>query len=154
MITPPTKLRTAGPQLPGKSGLKLGDQIREFAKLTDKRIGYVHKNTAQALFDAIVQDTPVDTGQARGSWRASMGAPQSYGPTLPDKAGSRVKAEIEVEITDDHEKVAYLSSYLEYIIPLEYGWSSKSPEGMVRLNIMRFEQIMSMQIAIAKMYIK
>lgn len=146
----PTKRGLVGPQLPGSSRLDLGAQLRAFAATTNERINFVHRNVSIRLFTAIVFDTPVLTGLARGSWNASMETPVRTLSERLDKTGRIVEKEIEVKIKADTSKVAYLTSNLPYIIPLEYGWSKQQPEGMVRLNVMRFQRIVSEEIAAAK----
>lgn len=147
----PKTFRQIGPQLPSSARmLDFGGQIRAFARKVKKRVGYVHKNVTIKLFNAVVFDTPVDTGAARGGWRPSVGGVQWAPSNRIDKTGGLVKKEIEVTITDDYGQVAFLSNAVGHIVPLEYGWSNKSPEGMVRINVARFQSLIKQTVAEAK----
>jgi hypothetical protein len=89
------------------------------------------------VFTGIRKDTPVDTGRARGNWQCTIGAPfvgesetgsdEQIQGAIPHRAGS----------------VVYLTNNLPYIQRLEYGYSSKSPNGMVRINVARFEGLLN-----------
>jgi hypothetical protein len=89
------------------------------------------------IFKGIRKDTPVDTGNARNNWQCTIGAPfvgeDASGSddqilrTIPRRAGS----------------VVYLTNNVQYIHPLEYGHSTKSPNGMVRINVARFEGLLN-----------
>ena len=88
------------------------------------------------IFKGIRKDTPVDTGRARGNWQCTIGAPfvgedangsdEQILRTIPRRAGS----------------VVYLTNNVQYIQPLEYGHSTKAPNGMVRINVARFEGLL------------
>lgn len=146
------KSHIVGPQLgAGSRTLGLGDQIREYAKVVNRRIDYVHRNIGIMLFTAVLYDTPVDTGLARGSWKPSKGMPVMGGSQRYDKDGSVVSREIQeacmsAKLTD----VLFMMNNVEYIGELEYGWSDQSPEGMVRINVARIRRMMKDVVASAK----
>ena len=146
------KSHIIGPQLPAQARtLGLGDQIREYAKVIDKRIDYVHRNLAIVLFTAIVYDTPVATGLARGSWWPSKQAPIMGGPTRLDPSGSEVTRDIQrVVMSAKLSDVLFLMNNVPYIEALEYGWSKRAPEGMVRINVARVRRMVSDTIQSAK----
>lgn len=76
-------------------------------------------------------------GNARNNWQCTIGAPfvgedangsdEKIQRTIPRRAGS----------------VVYLTNNVQYIQPLEYGHSTKSPNGMVRINVARFEGLLN-----------
>lgn len=141
-----------GPQLSTSSqSFNLGDQIRAFSKVVERRIDYVHRNLSIMLFTAIVYDTPVDTGLARGSWWPSKNEPIMGGAQRTDKAGTEVVRDIqEVCMSANVGEVLWMMNNVEYIVELEYGWSTQSPEGMVRINVARIQQYVKEVIASAK----
>jgi len=150
MIEPKTR-GLIGPQLPASTRhLKFGDQLRQFAQVVGKRINVVHRDVSIKLFNAIIMDTPVDTGEARGGWNASMEMPDLRETGRLDPTGSQAMADVNVTIKADRSKVAYLSNSVEHIVPLEYGWSKQAPEGMVRMNVVRFQSMMAEAIRQAK----
>ena len=144
--------RTIGPQLPANATvLNLGDQIRAYAKVVDRRIDYVHRNLGLMLFTAILYDTPVDTGLARGSWWPSVGTPIMGGPQRFDKNGSEVAREIQkVVLSAKLTDVLFMMNNVEYIGELEYGSSRQAPEGMVRINVARMDRMIREIVARAK----
>jgi len=91
------------------------------------------------IFKGIRKDTPVDTGNARNNWQCTIGAPfvgedasgsdEQILRTIPRRAGS----------------VVYLTNNVRYIEKLEYtpGYSTKAPNGMVRINVARFEGLLN-----------
>lgn len=141
-----------GPQLStSHTSLGLGDQIREFGKVVNRRIDYVHRNLAIMLFTGIVYDTPVDTGLARGSWWPSKNNPVMGGPQREDKDGSEVVRDIQqVAMSANSNEVLWMMNNVEYIVELEYGWSTQSPEGMVRINVSRVRQYVKETVAQAR----
>lgn len=146
------KSHIIGPQLSASNKVfNLGDQIRDFAKVVERRIDFVHRNLSIHLFTAIVYDTPVDTGLARGSWWTTKNMPSMGGPQREDKDGSAVIREIqEVCMSANVGDVLWMTNNVEYIVELEYGWSGKSPEGMVRINVARINSYVKEVIAQAR----
>lgn len=94
------------------------------------------------LFSAIIMDTPVLTGRARGNWQTNVGNPVQSTTPREDKDGGSAISEVEANMGELGEDV-YITNNLPYIHRLEYeGWShTKAPEGMFRKNITRFEKI-------------
>lgn len=141
-----------GPQLGvSHQTLDLGAQIREYAKVINRRIDYVHRNLGIMLFTSVVYSTPVDTGLARGSWWPSKVEPVLGGEQRYDKDGSAVIRDIQAvcmsaKLTD----VLFMMNNVEYIGELEYGWSDQAPEGMVRINVARMRRMIKEIVASAK----
>ena len=150
MIEPKNR-RREGPQLSADNRLlSLGDQLRAFAEKTGDQINRVHQILSIKLFSQIVYDTPVDTGLARGSWIPSVGAP-TFGGQRQDASGGAAIREIEAVIANaTYEDITFLTNNVEYIVPLEYGWSNQAPEGMVRINVARFHRMVKEAVAESK----
>lgn len=146
------KSHVIGPQLPtGNRTLSLGDQIRAYAEVVGRRVDHVHRNLGIVLFTAIVYDTPVDTGLARGSWFPTKGVPMMGGAQRSDPTGQIVTRQIqEVCMSAKVTDVLFLMNNVQYIGELEYGWSKQAPEGMVRINVARIRRMVSDVVASAK----
>ncbi len=115
------------------------------------------------LGEAIVGDTPVgdpDTwkapappgyvgGRARGSWQYGFGAPPSTDPGTIDSSGQVAINRVTVGATANRAPgVHYITSTLPYMRRLEYeAWSKQAPEGMVRKNILAFQQLVDQAAA-------
>ncbi|MBS9781511.1 MAG: HK97 gp10 family phage protein [Gammaproteobacteria bacterium] len=113
---------------------KFTAQIEAFNEKLLKKVALVRKDVAVQLFTDIIEDTPVDTGRAKGNWYASLNAPiRAIGVHDSLSAVAKMNYGTDEDI--------YLTNNLPYIVRLEYGYSKKSPQGMVRKNVARFEQI-------------
>lgn len=104
------------------------------------------------LFGSIVADTPVDSGRARGNWQTNVGSPKTGEINRSDPAphgsppGATVQAEISGNLGTLGDTV-YFSNNLPYIGRLEFdGWSGQAPEGMVRRNVSRIQQLVAEQV--------
>ena len=146
------KSHIIGPQLPkGDQVLSLGDQIRAYAEVVGRRVDHVHRNLGILLFTAIVYDTPVDSGLARGSWFPSKGAPRTGGSQRIDPTGAVVTRHIqEVCMSAKVSDILFFMNNVHYIGELEYGWSKQSPEGMVRINVARIRRMLKDVVASAQ----
>jgi hypothetical protein len=150
MIEPTTR-RTVGPQLSASSrNLDFGGQLRRFAEILGKRINVVHKEISIKMFNQIVMATPVDTGEARGGWNASMSYPDLSETGRRDPTGAAALKDIESTIKADRSQIAFLSNSVGHIVPLEYGWSKQAPEGMVRITVTSFNTMIREVIQDAK----
>jgi len=102
--------------------------------------------TKKILIDlarAIIRSTPVDTGRAKGNWQYSAGS-QIQEISLDDKSGNVATAKIIEQVAliseGDLERGEsfYIGNNLDYIEGLEYGDSKQSPQGMLRINVAKF----------------
>ncbi len=111
----------------GVNGLKRADKIR--------------RASALEVFKLIIMATPVDTGRARGNWQASLNAPIETATSTEDKGGGAALSAALASLgglTD----VVYFTNNLPYIEKLEYeGHSRQAPNGMFRLSIARWDEI-------------
>ncbi len=112
---------------------------------TDKLV----KDVAIKALDVVVHRTPVDTGQARANWQvsithASPSTDQLLGHTDPTGDGTVAKGTAEIL---SHKRQAgetiFISNSLDYIVPLDMGWSSQAPMGMVAQAIQAAQQVAS-----------
>lgn len=100
------------------------------------------------LFSAFVMDSPVDKGSFRGSWFVSYGSPdleQKY--DAPENGISKSAAtQMSIDrmvgfLAGFNDGVMWITNNQSYAQRLEYGWSKQAPQGMVRRNIARFNEI-------------
>jgi hypothetical protein len=87
--------------------------IEKWTDEFNKNAILVIRNSTDILFSDIIEDSPVDTGKFKRSWEKEI----------------------------NPEKESTCSNDLEYAEPLEFGHSDQAPQGMVRLNAQRWEQI-------------
>ena len=94
------------------------------------------------LAKAIVMDSPVDKGTFRGNWRFSFNHDQQQ-LNRQDPSGATVMAELQSFINGYNSGEMWLLNGLSYGLPLEYGHSRKAPNGFVRRNIARINEIVA-----------
>lgn len=128
------------------ASISFRDQLAKFAENTNRSLAEAHRAISIKLFTAIIMDTPVDTGEAAGGWIPSMGAPVT-GPSGVMGQAPAIAA-VRTEIRALPSQVAYLSNSVDHVEGLEYGthsygYSPKAPYGMVRVNVARFQQLVT-----------
>jgi hypothetical protein len=87
------------------------------------------------VFSSVIKMTPVDTGRAKGNWQCTIGSPANTTNQLADSEGAMIAT-----VPNEAGRKVYLTNNLPYIQKLEYGHSTKAPNGMVRVSIDRFAQ--------------
>ncbi len=117
-----------------------------------KDMGDSAENVASAtfieLFSAVIKDTPVDVGRARGSWQTTKNSPAS-GDVKREGSSAIAEATFVIGKPDTY----FLTSNLPYMAKLEFGgygagpkttggFSIQAPRGMVRNNAKRITQIL------------
>ena len=102
------------------------------------------RGTAIALWRAVILDSPVDSGRFRGNWFASQGDPSRITTTTTDKTGAKaVQNATRFVLSANSWQDLWLSNNLPYAQRLENGYSNQAPAGMVRVNVARFQGILS-----------
>lgn len=133
--------------------MSFSQQIARFNKSTQNKIQRVRRGVTFELMRAVILDTPVLTGRLRNNWMVSEGEPDLSTTEALDPNGTAKLSEVKTFVDKTSGDVAlYLSNSLPYAPPIEFeGWShTKAPEGMVRRNISRFNQIVTIQTSEAK----
>lgn len=119
---------------------------KEAQQAVDDFFNAVMGDTKDAVIAAIndcyarlIERTPVETGRARMSWHIA-GKPDEWKPEPGDYA--RARHDIQAVIAEQLGKlplllsqadVVYIMSNLEYMLPLEAGWSKKQEGGFIAL---------------------
>lgn len=115
--------------------------LRRFTDKTERLMTIIPRKVALEVFSRVVMRTPVDTGRARGNWQAGVGTPP-VGET--DRTGASAALEqiaAEVESWDAENVAIYLVNNLPYIVALEDGHSGQAPQGMVKISLSEFPEI-------------
>lgn len=118
--------------------------VSKFVEKAKKNPEKVMRQVSIKLFSAIIKASPVDTGRFRMNWVASGGTPASGTTDAVDKSGNIAignATSFVLKATDWHEFT--LTNNLPYAQRLEYGWSKQAPQGMVRTNVARFQQLIN-----------
>ena len=119
--------------------------LTKFQKRAIDKCVKVKELSALDLFSSIVLETPVDKGVLRNNWFASLGAASSERTDSKDKSGQGTIARIKSILSATNlESDVYMTNNLPYVIPIEFdGISGKAPEGMVRVNTLRWDSIVA-----------
>lgn len=137
------------------------DQVKAFAKKANMSVEKTIKGTSIKLFSAVIKSSPVDTGRFRANWTAAGVQPSTVTTNMTDKSGSAATGAMANYInTAKGQTVFTLANNLPYAYKLEYGgypgdgpntvggFSKQAPQGFVRVNVARFEQILAEQARI------
>lgn len=95
------------------------------------------------VFSTIIEETPVATGQLVNSWRTSVNAPIVEQASNFEDNRERPLAELrEVVAASNIEQPIYMANGARHAYGVEFdGWAYlQRPEGMVRKNIVGFEE--------------
>ena len=124
------------------------NDLKVFNKRTLKKAEVVKRKSALDLFSAIVFETPADKGVLRNNWFASIGAPSTALSTSGDIGGNATVARIKSAVANaDLKQDILLTNNLPYAVPIEFdGHSHKAPQGMVRVNTLRWSSIVAVNI--------
>lgn len=118
--------------------------VSKFVEKAKKNPEKVMRQVSIKLFSAIIKASPVDTGRFRMNWMASGGTPAVGTTDATDKSGNTATGNATSFVLKAADwKEFTLTNNLPYAQPLEYGWSQQAPQGMVRTNVSRFQQLIN-----------
>ena len=119
-------------------------QIKEFENMTAEKSELLFKKVCFDLSNSIIMDTSVLSGRARGNWQPDINSIQNDVLEVEDKSGNATVAKVASQTNNlKLGQFFTLTNNLPYILRLEYGWSKKSPNGMLGINVMRFQQFVN-----------
>jgi len=118
-------------------------QLRKFSEKTQGRFVTVLRTSCLDLFSSIILETPVDKGVLRNNWYAEFNFPVDTETTREDPSGSAAINRMKRKLKDvDVSDVVYFVNNLPYATYIEFdGISGKAPNGMVRVNTIRWDNI-------------
>lgn len=116
-------------------------QMKAFENLTTDKAEKVFRKTCFEISNEVISNTPVDTGRAKNNWFPDINKFSSETTEATNKQGS---ISLVAGATNRLQLGATftLSNNLHYIVKLEYGWSKKSPQGMVGITLQKFDTIL------------
>lgn len=112
--------------------------IKDAQKLPEK----VVRGTLIGLGSKIIKRSPVDTGRFRANWQFTINSPASgqvAGTSNPSGAMAAAAQNWSAGST------FYMTNNLPYGERLEYGWSNQAPQGMVRVTLGEYSQILNIE---------
>ena len=128
--------------------MTIESQLRAIASRRLKDAEEIVQTSLVNLGTPIVISTPVDTGALRNSFFSAIGQPNINAKREADVSGGdsltnlKQKA-LEVKIGDDF----YMTSSMPYAVEIEFNaHSQQAPDGMVRINALRWDSIVEAEI--------
>lgn len=127
--------------------------VKAFCEKAKKNPEIVMRQVSVKLFSAIIKGSPVDTGRFRNNWFAAFGSiPSPEITTYAGKQGTAAINRMTKVITESRSTGGgwtemTLTNNLPYAQRLEYGWSKQAPQGIVRINVLRFQQLINEEAA-------
>ena len=140
--------------------------VKAFCEKAKKNPEIVMRQVSMKLFSAIILGSPVDTGRFRNNWFAATGpTPSSETTTYTGKQGTAAINRVSRVIGESRGMgwtELTLTNNLPYAQRLEYGgypgdgpntvsgYSKQAPQGVVRVNITRFNTLLNEEAAKVK----
>jgi hypothetical protein len=134
--------------------------VSKFVEKTKRNNETVMRSVAFKLFSAIIKASPVDTGRFRMNWQTAGATPRSGLVAGEDKTGAAAIASAETFITNTQAWEEFtLANNLPYANVIEFGgypgsgpntvggYSKQAPQGVVRINVVRFQQLIDEEAA-------
>lgn len=122
--------------------------IQAFVAKAKKNPETVMRSVSLKLFSAIIKASPVDTGRFRGNWQTTGVTPATGLIAGVDPTGNKAVNSAATFITNAPGWDTFtLTNNLPYAERLEYGWSKQAPTGVVRVNVVRFQQLINEEAA-------
>jgi len=123
--------------------MSFNGDIDKFRQKVEKISTDIFRGTSLDLLTRIIKRTPVDTGRLRGNWMATINSPsKTIDEKVKDKSGA--KAIGSAKGTVNNAKLGnsiFLINNLPYAGVIEDGYSDQRPEGMVKVTVAEFENI-------------
>ncbi|AAW51205.1 tail completion or Neck1 protein [Salmonella phage SS3e] len=118
--------------------------VTRFVEKAKKNPEKVIRQVSIKLFSAIIKASPVDTGRFRMNWMASGSTPADGTTDATDKSGNTATGNATSFVLNAADWHTFtLTNNLPYAQRLEYGWSQQAPQGFVRVNVSRFQQLLN-----------
>lgn len=127
-----------------KYGLEgsFASQLQQFAELVQQDADEVFQIVATEVGKSVINLTPVDTGRALSNWNAGINAPDDVYRETEDPLDSKTSARLAGEFQSlKFGDTAYITNATPHVPFLEYGSSKQAPNGMIRITLARFNNI-------------
>lgn len=116
-------------------------------KWVEKTKGCINQVVRKVVFDIdtrLIVKTPVDTGRARANWMVSVGSYVDQPTDNTDKVGNETSVQA-LNVLADYDFTkgdsVFITNSVPYIRPLENGHSKQAPNGMVKVTVAEFKDI-------------
>ena len=115
---------------------KFAGRMKELSIRVESNADDALVRVALAADQTIVLATPVDTGNARGNWQASLTVPIVETIKRFDKGGqAAIEANEAVIRARKYPQDIYISNNVHYIGLLNEGYSAQAPANFIQLSV-------------------
>lgn len=134
--------------------------VKAFCDKAKKNPETVMRAVSMSLFSDIIYESPVDTGRFKLNWQASGPTPRTGTLSGVDPTGNGAVASMQTYITNSSQWQEFtLTNNLPYANVIEFGgypgdgpntiggYSRQAPQGVVRVNITRFNTLLNEEAA-------
>lgn len=131
--------------------MDFSSQLKQWANKKNLSMHKAIAMTAIRLGTNIIERTPIDTGRAKGNWLPAYGSADT--DTSESRTASEAIAALSVKFTVaevGRNSSIFITNSLPYVNRLEYGYSKQAPNGMVRLSVAEFREILTREANNAK----
>jgi hypothetical protein len=125
---------------------KFRSDIKRFIAKSNSGLNNYAKAVVMGIDKSVVLKSPVDTGRFRANWNVGIGSIDSNTSEATDASGASAisRAQMELHSIKINGQTIYVTNSLPYAYRLEYeGWSSQSPQGMVRITLAELSGILN-----------
>lgn len=130
----------------GKQGT-FSEQLEVFADYAMEMANEIFKSVVIQIGASVINLSPVDTGRFLANWQFSIDSVSDASLNETDQSGDDTLARFVKEVGPlSYGQTAYIYNNLIYAVPLEYGHSTQSPRGMVRITQARFKEIVEQAV--------
>lgn len=117
-------------------------QLQAFGELVQQEADEVFQIVATEVGQSVINLTPVDTGRALSNWNAGINSPDDVYRETEDPMDSKTSARLASELKGlKFGDTAYITNATPHVPFLEYGSSKQAPNGMIRITLARFNNI-------------
>jgi len=117
-------------------------QLQAFADMVQQDADEVFQIVATEVGQSVIDLTPVDTGRALSNWNAGINSPDDVYRETEDPLDSKTSARLASEFKSlKFGDTAFITNATPHVPFLEYGSSKQAPNGMTRITLARFNNI-------------
>ena len=123
-------------------------QLDEIAKRANGDMEEVAAASMLRLGNRIVQGSPVDTGRFKNNWMSAYGSLDPSTPRADNPSGAGSVTDLSVKVNDVQIGGAdfFFTNSLPYAYRLETGWSDQASQGVVAVNALSWEKIVTEEV--------
>lgn len=123
----------------------------DLRRISDRRNGDLEEIAQASLIrigNRVVQGSPVDTGRFRNNWMSAYNGIDSSATRPENKSGQDSKNVLIEKVSKlDLGNTFYFTNSLPYANRLEFdGWSAQAESGMVRVNVLAWDDIVTDEV--------